>query len=80
MKLGIEVDGPSHVGRKGYDEARTKYLFDKGWTILRFTDKQVIETPGRVGETVLLAANGLAGYLPPTRIKHLPPTKKRRKK
>ena len=45
LKLGIELDGPSHFidGASEKDAARTHYLENKGWTIIRFTNVDVVE-------------------------------------
>ena len=45
LKLGIELDGPSHFidGAAEKDAARTLYLEKKGWTIIRFTNADVVE-------------------------------------
>jgi very-short-patch-repair endonuclease len=42
-KLLIEIDGESHLllGQKEYDEARTKYLEDLGYKLIRFTNTDI---------------------------------------
>jgi very-short-patch-repair endonuclease len=41
MLLGVEVDGPTHEGREGYDIHRTKVLMDHGIEIVRFMNSEV---------------------------------------
>src|SRR5512143_1668684 len=40
-KLCIEVDGDSHAEQVEYDEARTAYLNELGYTVIRFTNREV---------------------------------------
>jgi len=42
-KLCIELDGPSHLeqSQKEYDAARTEYLDDLGYKVIRFSNDQV---------------------------------------
>lgn len=42
-KLCIEIDGPSHYesGPKEYDDARTKFLEELGYKVIRFTNDDV---------------------------------------
>ena len=44
LKLAIEVDGKGHEdpGQKQYDQERTDFLNEKGITVLRFTNEQVM--------------------------------------
>ncbi|MFZ2362425.1 MAG: DUF559 domain-containing protein [Anaerolineae bacterium] len=39
--LVIEVDGDSHVLQAEYDQARTEWLNDHGYTVIRFTNQDV---------------------------------------
>ena len=41
-KLVIEIDGESHVGNEEYDAWRTSILNELGFSIIRFTDEEVI--------------------------------------
>lgn len=52
-KLIVELDGNSHLGREGYDEARTNYLRDQGWYVLRFENCEVRLAESRVAEVIL---------------------------
>jgi very-short-patch-repair endonuclease len=40
-KLVVEVDGDSHADQIEYDEARTAYLNELGYTVIRFTNREV---------------------------------------
>jgi very-short-patch-repair endonuclease len=40
-KLCIEVDGDSHADQIEYDQARTAYLNERGYTVIRFTNREV---------------------------------------
>lgn len=42
LRIIIEVDGASHIGREGYDSWRDKILKSQRISILRFTNDQVI--------------------------------------
>lgn len=37
----VEVDGSQHLEQNEYDEARTKWLNDHGWKVIRFTNQEV---------------------------------------
>jgi hypothetical protein len=51
--LIVEVDGPSHTGRKlEKDEIRDQQLASLGLTTLRFTDREVRKELSRVIETI----------------------------
>ena len=41
-KLVIEIDGDSHPRREQYDAARTRFLEAKGYTVIRFTNHDVM--------------------------------------
>jgi very-short-patch-repair endonuclease len=42
IKLAIEVDGSSHIGREEYDLVRQNYIKTFGIEFIRFTDEQVM--------------------------------------
>jgi very-short-patch-repair endonuclease len=42
FKLIIEIDGEVHLKQKEYDKRRDDYLTASGYTVLRFTDKEII--------------------------------------
>ena len=58
LKLAIEIDGPSHFveGAADRDTARTAYLETKCWTVIRFTNADVIEDIDAVVEAIWLKA------------------------
>jgi hypothetical protein len=45
LKLGIEIDGRSHcpLERQAQDVKKEKFLRGRGWTVLRFSNKAVME-------------------------------------
>ena len=50
-KLAIEVDGEIHDCQIDYDNGRTSRLAEYGYTVLRFSNKQVIsDLPGVLAE------------------------------
>lgn len=42
-KLIIELDGSQHIDNEEYDNVRTDYLSQKGYTVLRFYDDEVLK-------------------------------------
>jgi very-short-patch-repair endonuclease len=56
LKVIIEVDGSSHEGKEAYDAKREAELLAmqtnikglKNWTVLRFTNDEVINNPNQV--------------------------------
>lgn len=53
-KLAIEVDGYSHASRRALDEKKTRVLSAIGWTVLRFTNQEVLSSLDSVVERVRL--------------------------
>lgn len=45
MKVAVEIDGGSHASnhRKAQDAKKTAYLSASGWTVLRFSNRDVME-------------------------------------
>jgi len=43
IKLGIEVDGGIHLKRKDYDELRREVIESEGITIVRITNKELLD-------------------------------------
>ena len=41
-KLVVELDGDTHAGHEAYDAARTRFLESKGYTVVRFTNSDVM--------------------------------------
>ncbi len=48
IKLAIEVDGSSHIGKEAYDKSRQEYIEDFGIEFIRFANKDVIGNMNRV--------------------------------
>ncbi len=63
-KLVVELDGSQHV-ESAYDEARTIYLEDEGWKVIRFWNREVQENPEGVAEAILLKAAECLGRTHP---------------
>jgi len=55
LKLVLEIDGDSHFteDNKIYDEERTKILEQYGLTVIRFTNKEVMQNMSGVYQTLL---------------------------
>lgn len=53
LKIGIEVDGNSHYSRKAQDAKKDALLRSLGWTVLRFSNKEVTERLAGCVQTVL---------------------------
>jgi len=52
IKLGIEVDGESHIGNEQYDKERQEFIESYGIKIIRFTDDEIIGNINKVIETI----------------------------
>ena len=63
LKLAIEIDGPIHFadGAAEKDAARTAYLESKGWTVIRFTNADVVEDINAVIEAIWIKAMEMKG-------------------
>jgi hypothetical protein len=55
LRIGIEVDGVSHcsIQRQEQDVKKQDFLQSIGWTVLRFTNRQVMEHLGECVQTVV---------------------------
>ena len=55
LKIAIEVDGFSHcsLARKELDKKKEKFLGGLGWTVLRFSNKEVLENLTKCVQMVL---------------------------
>lgn len=51
-KLIVEIDGEQHLDDPN-DAVRTRYLQARGWTVIRFWNHEVLESPEAVAELVL---------------------------
>jgi len=54
-RLVVELDGPSHDGRRGYDERRTKWLEGQGYRVVRLANEAVHERPEEVYQVLATA-------------------------
>jgi very-short-patch-repair endonuclease len=52
LKLAVELDGETHIGRENYDAARTRYLEQKGIRVLRFWNNDVTQNLDGVFEAL----------------------------
>lgn len=48
IKLAIEADGSSHIGREEYDLKRQKYIEAFGIEFIRFSDEQIMGNTNKV--------------------------------
>jgi very-short-patch-repair endonuclease len=55
LKIAIEADGPSHstLARQEQDRKKDAFLTGLGWTVLRFSNRQILTQPGEVLGTVM---------------------------
>ncbi len=52
-KLVIEIDGDSHADQVEYDQARTHWLNEEGYRVIRFSNREVFGQLDAVLETIL---------------------------
>src|SRR6267154_4021134 len=52
-RITIEVDGSHHQHQLAADQRRTAYLTVRGWTVLRFSNNDVLLRTARVLQTIL---------------------------
>jgi very-short-patch-repair endonuclease len=52
-KLVIEIDGDSHASQRDYDRDRTAWLKDRGYRVIRFTNREVTRQLDAVLETIV---------------------------
>lgn len=63
-KLIVEIGGSQHAD-SAHDDARTSFLEAEGWTLIRFWNSEVSESPESVAEAILQnAAECLGGTHP----------------
>lgn len=55
LKLIVELDGSQHALQREYDAARTRYLNDCGFRLLRFGDDEALQQTDAVREAILRA-------------------------
>ena len=56
VRLVVEVDGASHVGRARHDAARDRALGKLGWRVLRVAEPQVFTDLDGVVSAIVVAA------------------------
>ena len=54
-KLAIELDGYTHSEQGNYDLERTRYLNERGWQVIRFTNSDIVANPDGVAMMILQA-------------------------
>jgi very-short-patch-repair endonuclease len=54
-RLVVEIDGDVHVMQREYDAARTQWLQDRGYRVMRFTNDEVVRQLSAVLESILAA-------------------------
>lgn len=57
--LIVEVDGHSHIARRDYDSSRDKYLHNRGYRVIRFTNEEVARDCERVTREILSQCKNL---------------------
>ncbi|MEA3350102.1 MAG: DUF559 domain-containing protein [Chloroflexota bacterium] len=56
-KLVIEIDGDVHAMQEEYDQARTEWLKECGYTVIRFTNREVLEQTNTVAKEILMVCD-----------------------
>jgi len=62
--LVIELDGESHNEQVKYDEERTKYMQQRGYTVVRYMNEQVLSNLHEVAEDIFRRVSFAAETLP----------------
>jgi len=60
-KLCIEIDGDSHAEQIEYDQARTAHLNELGYTVIRFTNREVFNQCEAVPQQIALECERIIG-------------------
>lgn len=55
MMLVIELDGDTHASQQSHDADRTRYLEDRGYRVLRFANRDVMQNVDSVIATIAAA-------------------------
>ena len=63
-KLAVELDGGQHAEQHHYDQQRTVYLENKGITVLRFWNNEMLQQTENVLEKIYLTIEPLAPSSP----------------
>jgi len=59
LRIDIEVDGPCHRSRKERDARRDAKMMSLGWTVLRFTNREIQDDLEAVTQRVLKVAESI---------------------
>ena len=59
-KLIVEVDGPTHLARRDYDENRTQILNSLGYQVIRLRNEEVLKDWPGTDQKILEAIRGLS--------------------
>ncbi|PZS05868.1 MAG: hypothetical protein DLM69_00555 [Candidatus Chloroheliales bacterium] len=62
-KLIVEVDGDSHAEQGHYDATRTRWLEQRGWQVMRFTNIEIYESLEGVVEAIVAACQEPVGMV-----------------
>jgi very-short-patch-repair endonuclease len=63
-KLCIEIDGDSHAEQIEYDQARTAYLNERGYVVIRFANREVFDQFEAVLQKIADECRGLISPSP----------------
>jgi len=68
LKIALEADGGSHGSRRHLDEKKDAFLRGLGWTVLRFTNEEILNRPDQVATKAMSTILRLTGstLTPPT--------------
>lgn len=66
LRLAVEIDGMSHkaLSRREQDRKKEAFLRGLGWTVLRFSNEQVLGSPTDCAQTVTSTISGLRATRP----------------
>jgi very-short-patch-repair endonuclease len=54
-RLVVEIDGDVHAGQEEYDQARSDWLEEQGYRVIRFRNEDLIRDIDAVGREILVA-------------------------
>jgi len=63
-RLVIEIDGDTHAEQVEYDQARTSWLSEQGYHVIRFSNREVVQHLDEVIEVILGECQGLISPAP----------------
>lgn len=62
--LAVELDGGQHADQAAYDEARTRFLHEQGYRVLRFWNDEVLRSTDAVLDQIRLAVTRGESFSP----------------